>query len=171
MAIAASDIELRISGGASNTDPDAALGGAISTVGGGVVVTNVQNNVFDDITSAEASAGTTLYRGLYYKNNHGSLSYQTPVIWFSSQTSSGDTSAEMAIAGEAKNVAEEIIASETTAPSGESFSAPASKGAGLSLGTLDAADYKGWWLKYIVNSSAAAVLDSMTTDVEGDSDP
>lgn len=34
------DMEMRLSGGASNTNPDAALGGAMSTVGGGRILSN-----------------------------------------------------------------------------------------------------------------------------------
>ena len=57
MAIAASDIKIRLSGGASNTNPNLALGGAMSTASGGIITTNVLNNDMDDITSAEASTG------------------------------------------------------------------------------------------------------------------
>jgi len=102
MAIVEADLIYRMSGGASETDVNNALGGAMSTVGGGVIATNVQNNDMDDITGAEASAGITIYHGYYYENNHGSLEWQLPVFWISSQTSSGDTSVEIAIADEAK---------------------------------------------------------------------
>ena len=45
MAIAASDIKLRISGSsASATDPNGSYGGAMSTVSGGIITTNVLNN-------------------------------------------------------------------------------------------------------------------------------
>ena len=171
MAITASDISLRISGGASETDPNAALGGAMSTVGGGIITTDVLNNLMNDITSGEASSGVTLYRGLYWDNEHGSLEYTTPFMWIASQTSSGDTDLAMAIADEAKNVAIETIGSETTAPVGPSFSAPASKGAGIAVGSLDAGDNRGFWLRYTVNAAAAAALDTMTINIEGDSLP
>ena len=171
MAIVASDISLRVSGGASETDPNNALGGAMSTVGGGIITTDVLNNLMDDISSAEATAGVTLYRGLYWDNEHGSLEYTTPFMWISSQTSSGDTDLSMAIADEAKNTAIEVIANETTAPSGPTFSAPASKGAGIAVGSLASGDNRGFWLRYIVNSAAVAALDTMTIAVEGDSLP
>lgn len=171
MAISESDLIHRISGGASNTDVDAALGGAMSTVAGGIITTDTLNNDMDDITSDEASAGITIYRGFYYENNHGSLTWQSPVFWIESQTSSGDTSVEVAIADEAKNVALETIADEETAPTGPTFSTPANKGAGISIGDLDAGDYRGHWLKYIVGTSAAAALDAYTIKAEGDTDP
>ena len=65
MAIAASDIKLRISGSSSfsSTDPNGSFGGQISTAttggtgnSGGIITTNVLNNDMDDITSAEASS-------------------------------------------------------------------------------------------------------------------
>ena len=171
MPIAESDISLRISGGAAETDPNNALGGAMSTDANGKITTDVLNNLMDDISSVEASSGITLYRGLYWDNEHATLQYTDPFMWIDSQTSSGDTSLEMAIADEAKNVAIETIANETTAPVGPTFSAPASKGAGIAVGSLDAGDNRGFWLKYIVNAAAAAILDSMTIAVEGDSLP
>ena len=171
MPIADTDISLRLSGGASVTDPNLALGGAMSTVAGGIVTTDVTNNVIRDITSGEAASGITLYRGLYWDNEHGSLTYIAPFMWIASQTSSGDTDLAMAIADEPKNTAIETIANETTAPVGPSFSAPASKGAGISVGDLDAGDNRGFWLRYTVNAAATAALDTMTIAIEGDSNP
>jgi len=171
MAIAASDIDLRLSGGPSNTDANLALGGAMSTVAGGIITTDVLNNDMDDITSSEASAGITIYHCYFYENDHATLTYIAPKFYIASQTSSGDTSVEVALAGEAKNTAAEIVANEETAPSGEVFSTPANFAAGIALGDLDAADYKGIWVKYIVGSSAAAVLDSYTLGIQGDTNP
>lgn len=171
MAIAASDIDLRLSGGASNTDPNLALGGAMSTVSGGVVTTDTLNNDMNDITSAEASSGITIYHAYYYDNDHASLVYIAPKFYIASQTSSGDTSVTVALAGEAKNTAVETVSNETTAPSGETFSAPANFSGGIALGDLAAGDYRGFWVKYIVNSSATASLDSYTLGVQGDTNP
>jgi len=171
MAIAASDIKLRLSGGASNTDPNLALGGVMSTVGGGIITTDVLNNDMNDITSAEASSGITIYHGYFYQNAHGSLTYIGPKFYIASQTSSGDTSVAVASAGEAKNTAEEVVASETTAPVGEVFTTPANFAAGIALGDLNFNDNKGIWVKYIVGSSAAAVLDAYTLGIQGDTNP
>lgn len=171
MAIVEADLEFRMSGGASETDVNNALGGAMSTVGGGVITTNVQNNDMDDITGSEASAGIIIYHGYYYKNNHGSLTWQSPVFWISSQTSSGDTDVAVAIADEAKNTAIEVIGSETTAPTGPTFTQPASKGAGIALGDLLFSDYRGIWVRYTVTGPASAVLDQYTIEAEGDTNP
>lgn len=172
MAIAASDIKLRISGAnASATDPNGSYGGAMSTVSGGIIVTNVLNNDMDDITSAEASSGITIYHNYYYKNEHGSLTYISPKFYIDTQTNSGDTSVAMALVAEAKNVATTRLANETTAPSGITFTTPANYAGGIAIGSLDSGDYRGIWVKYIVGSSASAVLDSYTLGIQGDSNP
>ena len=172
MAIAASDIKLRISGAnASATDPNGSYGGAMSTVSGGIIVTNVLNNDMGDITSAEASSGITIYHNYYYKNEHGSLTYISPKFYIDTQTNSGDTSVAMALVAEAKNVATTRLANETTAPSGITFTTPANYAGGIAIGSLDSGDYRGIWVKYIVGSSASAVLDSYTLGIQGDSNP
>lgn len=172
MAIAASDIKLRISGSsASATDPNGSYGGAMSTVSGGIITTNVLNNDMDDITSAEASSGITIYHNYYYKNEHATLTYISPKFYIDTQTNSGDTSVEMALVAEAKNVATTRLADEETAPSSITFSTPANYAGGIAIGSLDAGDYRGIWVKYIVGSSASAVLDSYTLGIQGDSNP
>ena len=173
MAIAASDIKLRISGSsASATDPNGSYGGAMSTVSGGIITTNVLNNDMDDITSAEASSGITIYHNYYYKNEHGSLTYISPKFYIDTQTNSGDTSVAMALVDEAKNVATTRLTNETTAPGGSvTFTTPANYAGGIAIGSLDAGDYRGIWVKYIVGSSASAVLDSYTLGIQGDSNP
>ena len=171
MPIAAADIEPRLSGGATNTVADDSIGGAMSTVGGGVITTDVKNNLIGDISSAEASSGIVLFRGYYYQNAHGSLTYQGPVIWISQQTTSGDTSLDIAIADEAVNVAIETLANETTVPATVVFTAPASKGAGLTLGDLLTTEFRGMWVRYTVNAAAAAFADQFQIDIEGDTAP
>ena len=134
MAIAASDIKLRISGAnASATDPNGSYGGAMSTVSGGIITTNVLNNDMDDITSAEASTGITIYHNYYYKNEHGTLTYISPKFYIDTQTNSGDTSVAMALVTEAKNVATTRLANETTVPATVSFTTPANYAGGLEI--------------------------------------
>ena len=67
MAIIASDIKKRLSGGASNTAPLLSLGGIMSTT------TEAGASIFDDVTSGEASAGDIEYRCIYALNTHLSL--------------------------------------------------------------------------------------------------
>jgi hypothetical protein len=99
MAITASDIEYRLSGGAANTSPAAALGGAMSTAGGGVITSAALNNLWDDVSGAEAAAGDIEYRCIYVKNAHGSLTWQSVVIWIDSLTSDADTEFDIGLDG------------------------------------------------------------------------
>ena len=175
MAIAASDIKLRISGSsASATDPNGSYGGAMSTVSGGIITTNVLNNDMDDITSAEASSGITIYHAYYYKNEHATLTYISPKFYIDTQTNSGDTSVAMGLCNEAKNTTVQRLQDEIGTgglPTGVTFTTPANYAGGIAIGSLDAGDYRGIWVKYIVGSSASAVLDSYTLGIQGDSNP
>lgn len=171
MSILEADLIYRLSGGVGNTVPNAALGGSMSTVVGGIVDSNVLNNDMDDISSAEAAAGITIYHGYFYENTHATLTWTDPVFWIESQTSSGNTTVNIAIADEAKNLPIEVIPNEETAPVGPAFTAPGNKAAGISIGNLDPADNRGSWVEYIVNGGATTALDQYTIKAEGDTQP
>ena len=173
MPILESDLIHRLSGGVSNIDPNLALGGAMSTDPGGVIVSDTDNNDMNDITSTEASDGIVIYHGYYYSNEITSeaLTWTNPVFWIESQTSSGDTDVSIAISDEAKNIAIETIADEETAPSGPSFTAPANKAAGIVIGALDQNDFRGHWVRYNVNAASSSTLDTYTIKAEGDTPP
>ncbi len=169
MPIIASDIQYRLSGGAANTDPDASLGGAMSTVGGGLITTAVLNNLFDDVTGAEGDTGDTEYRCIYIKNNHGSLTLSNTVIWIATETPSSDSLVDLALGGAGLNGTAETVVDESTAPSGETFSHPTSKGGGLSLASLASGEFFPVWIRRVISASASAVNnDGPTLRVEGD---
>lgn len=162
MAIVASDIHKRMSGGASNSDPAASLGGAMSST----AFTN--NAVFDDVSSGEATAGDIEYRCFYAYNAHATLTLTSAKVFIQAQTSSADTDIALALGGEGKNGTAETVANEGTAPTGESFSQPASYAAGLALGDLAPGDYFPIWIRRTVNAGAAAATDTWTIRVQGD---
>lgn len=161
MPIAATDILYRFSGGSGNTDPNACLGGVMST--STEITTNVTHNAFDVVSGAESLAGDTEYRGFYCLNNHGSLASQATHLYISSQTSSSGTSLEMALAGEGLNATMETISTEGDAPAGETFSSPSTYAAGLDMGNIPFGQRYGFWLKRIVNASTAAMNDDTCT--------
>lgn len=152
MPIISTDIVYRLSGGASNTDVNASLGGAKSSTSVGTGL----HNLFDVVGSAEAATGDTEYRCVYVHNNHGTLTMQSAKIWISSNTPSTDTTVEIALGSSAVNGTETSVANENTAPSGPTFSAPASEGAALSIGDIPAGQHKAVWIKRIINTGAAA---------------
>lgn len=165
MPIASTDIKYYLSGGAANADPAAALGGAKSSV----EVT--PNDVFDDVSSAEAAAGDVEYRCVYVQNTHATLTLIGAKAFIQSQTSSADTDIAMALGGEGKNGTAETVADEGTAPVGETFSQPASFAAGLALGDLAPGDYYPIWIRRTVNAAAAGAADAWTIRVQGDTNP
>jgi len=165
MPISASDIQYRMSGGASNNDPAAALGGVESSN------SFVDNAIFADVSSADASSGKTYYRCFYVHNNHATLTYLAPHIWIQTQTSSGDTDIAIGLDAAGLNGTATTIADENTAPTGVSFSQPASEGAGLSLGDMAPGDYYAVWVRYTVNASAASTTDTDAIRVKGDTNP
>lgn len=169
----AADLELHLSGGAANTDKNAALGGARSTAGGGVVPEALTaNSLFDDVSGAEEQAGDIEYRGLYLRNV-GDVAAENVVVWLSANTADGQTQIAIALADEATHATNpiETIANENTAPSGPAFSEPATEGAGLSIGTIPAGQHKGIWLRRTVNAGAGASADSFTVATAFDTAP
>lgn len=166
MPIVAADIQMRLSGGAANSNVNAALGGAKSSVS----VTDASlHNLFDVVSSAESAAGDTEYRCIYIHNNHGTLSLQNAVIWISTQTPAAGSTIDIALGGEGLNGTAETVANENTAPSGESFSAPSTEGGGLSLGTIPAGQHYPVWIRRTISASAAAYsTDSVILTVKGD---
>ena len=161
MAITTSDLLIRLSGGSGNSDPNASLGGAMST--STTVTDNTTHNLFDQVTGTESNAGDIEYRGIYLLNNHGSLSATSTKTYISSNTSSANTSLDMALDGGATNATMETLSDESTAPSGETFTAPTSYATGLSIGTLAAGEKKGIFLRRTVDAGAAAVNDDTAT--------
>ena len=159
MPIISTDIQYRLSGGSGNTDVNASLGGVKSSTSVGTGL----HNLFDVVSSAEASSGDTEYRCVYIHNNHGTLTMQSAKIWIVTNTPSTDTSIEIALGSSAVNGTEQTIANENTAPTGVTFSAPSSLGTALSIGDIPAGKHKAVWIKRIVNAGAAAYNDDSAT--------
>jgi len=164
-AVDPANIKWYLSGGASNDSAAASLGGARST---STKVT--EDALFDDVSGAEATAGHTDYRCIYVVNEDADT-LSDCFVWISSNTASEDTAITIGLDLAGKNGTADTIATETTAPDpAVTFSAAASKGAGLDVGDLEQNDYYAIWIKRVVGSSAAAVTgDTFTIKIEGDS--
>lgn len=153
MPIVSGDIEFRLSGGASNTDPNASLGGVKSSTS---IVDATLHNLFDIVSSAEAAAGDVEYRCIYVHNDHGSLTMQNAKVFIETNTPSDDTAVEIAVGASAVNGTEQTIADENSAPTGVSFSSADGSGNALSLGDIPAGQHRAVWIKRIVSEGAAA---------------
>lgn len=176
MAITATDIIYRYTQGNTSAQTTSTAAGSLGgTVSSSAITDNSANNLFDDVSGAESAAGDTEYRAIGILNNHGSLTWQSVVVWISSDTTSADTDFDVALDPDAAGGAtacDNTIANESTAPTGVTFANTAvSKGTGLSIGNLTPGQYKVIWVKRVVSASAAAASDTATIRVEGDTAP
>ncbi len=159
MAVLSTDIQLRLSGGAANSDPTASRGGAKSSVQA------ASGTLFDTVTSAESVPGEAEYRCVYVHNN-SAQDFINPVIWIVSES---PNYIDIGVGTSAQGAQEQgPLAAEETAPSGVTFSSPTSKGAGLALGTLPAGGHRAVWVRRTVPAAAGAAAGAFTLRVEGD---
>lgn len=167
MAIVAGDVKKYLSGGAANADPNASLGGAISST---EIVDDSLNNLFALAPASEAEAGSTKYRAFFVKNTHATLTLKSAVIYISSNTPSGDTQVQIGLALEDGSPID-TIANENTAPDpAVSFSTADGIGNALSIGDLAPGASKGIWVKWVTNAGAAAVNDEVTIAIKGETE-
>jgi len=117
-----------------------------------ITIANIANNMFDDVAKADAKAGDTEYRGVYWQNDHASDSMVDMRMWVQTNTPGQDV-IQIALADEAAGVSMATIADEDTAPGGSvDFDAanPVDYDSGLVLPDLVFSDYKGWWIRRTV---------------------
>ena len=164
MAIVSTDITFPLSGGSGNSDPNLALGGAVSTT---VWAGGTLHDLFDIITGDENAASTVDYRCVYVKNTHGSLTWEAVKLWISAETAGG-ASISIGLDPAGVNSVGTTIANENAAPSGVTFTAPTTKGTGLSIGNIPAGQYQAIWIRRTAANSSAIDNDGATLTAEGD---
>lgn len=159
MPIITSEIEFRLSGGASNTDPNASLGGAMSsTVDAG--------SLFDTVNSTESASGDVEYRCIYVTHTDPALTWQGVKIWLDS-----NPSGQIAIglgATATGTGSETAVANENTAPAGVTFSAAATEGAALTIGDMAVGQRKAVWFRRTITAGASAASVSYSYTAKGD---
>ena len=167
MPIVSTDILFKLSGGSANTDPDASLGGVISTTSIDLVTT--LHNLFDQVSSAESSAGDTEYRCFYVLNNHGTLTLQGAKVWIETNTPSTDTAARIALGTSAINGTEQTIVDESTEPTSVTWSTADGEANALTIGDIPAGEHKAIWVERVITAAASAYNDDgVTIRVKGD---
>jgi hypothetical protein len=158
--IVGADIKLYLSGGASNTVPNASLGGARSTT---QIVDNVLQNLFDNVSGVESAAGDVEYRCFYVRNEHATLTHENVVAWLSAEIANG-ASIQIGIDPAGVNGTATTIGDEGSAPAGVSFNAPTTQATGDAIGNMAPNAYQGVWLKRTVGAGTNA-LDPDGVDV------
>lgn len=163
MPISRRNLRFYLSGGATNTNPNASLGGPRSTT----LVTDQLNGLFDDVTGDEAAIGETEFRCVYFANEDidpdGLLD---PVVWVAEQTPSSRTRIEIAVGS--KNADAPALENAFADP-GVDFAAPATKQSGLELGaTFHTGDFVALWVRRTVLPGAPAGSEQATLRLAGD---
>jgi hypothetical protein len=124
-------------------------------LGGAATVTQVSatamNNIFDDVSAAEAAAGDTEYRAIDVYND-GASAVTGVDIYMSIATSSADSQLDMGAEAAPLN-STTSIANESTAPVGVTF-ANRTSGAPLSLPDIPAGEYARVWLRRAISAAA-----------------
>ena len=165
MAISASDVKTYLSGGSSNSNVNASLGGAKSSTlwTGGTL-----HDLFDVVSGDENAASDVEYRCVYFENGHATLATSAGKLWIQSQVSGGAALA-IGLDPAGKNATAATAADENTAPAGVTFSAPTDKASGLTMPDLSAGDYIGVWFRRTAANSAALDADGATVRFAFDS--
>lgn len=176
MAITAADVDYYFSVSAAAGDTTAgtaagSLGDQISTT---VVPNATLHALFDKVTGDESAAGDIEYRCIFIRNNHATLTWENVVVWLSAETAGGATAAisvDTTATSDADSASAQAktIADENTAPASQTFTAPTTKGTGLSIGNLAPDEVHAIWIRRTVAAAtAAANNDGVTIRCEGD---
>ena len=149
MAIVASDIKVFLSGGQSNTNVNASLGGVPSTT---EVAASALHNLWDRVDGDESKAGDTEYRIVYIQNKHASITGTNVRAYFHTNESSFLTIGVK----EAINTNAGALTNENTAPTGITFYAAATKSAAVDIGDLAPNAYRALYIKRTIPAGTAA---------------
>lgn len=176
MAITATDILFKLSkntgpgNSSAQADPNDSIGGFMSST---AITDATLHNLFDIVTGDDNAASDVEYRCFFIFNNHGSLTWESVKVWLFSETAGG-ASAAIAIDGTgvvsatSASAQAERVANENTAPSGETFSSPTTKAAGLSVGNIGAGQVIAIWVRRTAANTAAVDTDGVIIRAEGD---
>lgn len=143
----AATLELRLTGGASNSDPDASLGGVSSSV---ALSGTAMNNLFDNVSPSERTAGDTEYRALTLVNT-GDATAEGVALYMDSETSNADTALDFGL-----DSGTQTIGDEDTAPSSPTISfAHYTSASKLDISDINFGNEQRIWVKRIVQAGAA----------------
>jgi len=157
MAVTSNDLKFFLSGGAANTDPNAALGGIISAT---EVVDNTLNNLFADVSGAEHAVGSTKYRCIYLVNNSASIAYNVK-LYIDTNTPAADDTINIGKDLAGVDGTADTVANEDTAPDpAVTFTAADGYANAIDLGNIPAGQKYAFWIKRIVSAGETAQADN-----------
>lgn len=163
MAIITSDFSSLLSGGSSNSNGTASLGGVKSSN----AMSSTIDALFDAVTAAQAVSGLTEYRCIYLHNANAADLMTSARVWLSANTPLAGTTIDIGVGSSALNATEQTTANETAAPTGVTFSAPSTAAAGLALGNIPFGQHRAIWLRRTVTAGAGSSNnDTFTLDFD-----
>lgn len=176
-AIVAADVKLYLSA------PGASAGNTVAgTVGNSLgkyfstsqVSGTPLNNLFVDLTGAQNAASQVDYQCFFILNDTASGNTMlNTVVWINNQVAGGtvanigvDTTAASAKGSGTQQAL--VIANSLAAPGGVSFSAAASSGAALAVGSIAPGSVRAIWVKRIASNTAPVNNDGFTLEIDFD---
>jgi hypothetical protein len=112
-----------------------------------LTIANLRNEIFDDLSSADAWNGHTDYRCIFITNVHSTDSFGTVKIWIEQQPLGADT-IRLGYDNTHKNMDAQTIVNETTAPTGDvTFGTHIDEASAIDLSPLAAGDRWPIWLE------------------------
>lgn len=157
----AATINFHHTGGASNSDPNLSLGGTHSSA---QLSGTAMNNLYDDVSPAEATSGDTEYRAIDL-TNAGDATATVVKAFMDPDSSSTATRLDFGLEASPIN-STTSIANESTAPAGVTFGTytTASK---LTVPDIANGSYARLWVRRVVDAAAPNTSnDSGTIKVE-----
>ena len=147
----------------------AAYGGFVSTT---EAVSGALGNIFRPLTGTENAALEAQYRCLFICNDSGVDTWTGVTLYLSAVVAGGADDAigldpAGVVAQSLGSAQAAIIASDTTAPAGVSFSAPTVIGSALSIGDIGPGQCQAIWLRRTGTNSPALANDGVTLRFDG----
>lgn len=140
-------LELHLTGGAANSDPDASLGGVTSGV---QLSATALNNLFDNVDPDERTAGDVEYRAIDIKNT-GDATAAGVEMYMSTETSNAGTILDFGLDSGTQSIADEDAApNDPTITFGHYTS-----GSTLTISDIAAAGTQRVWVRRTVSAGAA----------------
>lgn len=147
MATLSSGVQLRMSGGAANSNPLSSLGGPMSSF-------QVTAAFYDAVTNAERTTGDVEFR-IGYVCNTGTTTAKGVRVYIPNNTPSASTKMEIGMGTSGLNGTEPTMPTEGAVPSGVTFSEAPNADAGLMIGDLPAGQWRAVVFRWTITAGVA----------------
>jgi len=183
MAIVSGDLDYYLTGatsdGGAQADPDASFGHYRSST---AITSGSANNLLDDVSGTEASAGDTEYRCHCIKNAHGSLALENAKVFLTATGNAEDVisfAVEVPTGSDSAGYAQ-TIADESTSPTvnsgncsnwstGTTYATGVAVNQGAHDTELSSGEIIFVWIRRVITAGASAAnSESFSITIQGD---